>query len=147
MEKRMRRLARYEKEGTEISYPIKKEYDNKYSLKNTIQKMAQKRAFVWAILIATGASEFYTQDVEDMDVFTDSVPVVTPATPPIEASKPEFNGKQTANLEKKLKKGEIVQKTEDELISFIKLHYVISAEKETHVRALFTSYQGETVPA
>lgn len=32
---------------------------------NTIQKMAQKRALVAAVLIATGASEFYTQDVED----------------------------------------------------------------------------------
>ena len=35
-------------------------------LKNTIMKMAQKRAFVGAILLATGASEFFTQDVEDM---------------------------------------------------------------------------------
>jgi len=36
-------------------------------LKNTMMKMAQKRAFVGAILMATGASEFYTQDVEDME--------------------------------------------------------------------------------
>jgi hypothetical protein len=34
---------------------------------NTIQKMAQKRALVAATLIATGASEFFTQDVEDAD--------------------------------------------------------------------------------
>lgn len=33
---------------------------------NTIMKMAQKRAFVGAMLLATGASEFYTQDIEDM---------------------------------------------------------------------------------
>lgn len=32
---------------------------------NTILKMAQKRAFVAATLIATNASEFFTQDVED----------------------------------------------------------------------------------
>ena len=32
---------------------------------NTIQKMAQKRSLVAAVLIATGASEFYTQDIED----------------------------------------------------------------------------------
>jgi hypothetical protein len=32
---------------------------------NTIQKMAQKRALVAATLIATAASEFFTQDVED----------------------------------------------------------------------------------
>ena len=32
---------------------------------NTLQKMAQKRAFVGAALVATNASEFFTQDVED----------------------------------------------------------------------------------
>jgi hypothetical protein len=36
---------------------------------NTIQKMAQKRALVAATLIATSASEFFTQDVEDADPF------------------------------------------------------------------------------
>jgi hypothetical protein len=36
-------------------------------LKNTIMKMAQKRAFVGAILLATGASEYFTQDIEDME--------------------------------------------------------------------------------
>jgi predicted RNA-binding Zn-ribbon protein involved in translation (DUF1610 family) len=35
---------------------------------NTIQKMAHKRALVAAVLIATNASEFYTQDVEEMEV-------------------------------------------------------------------------------
>jgi len=33
---------------------------------NTIQKMAQKRALVGAVLLAVNASEFFTQDVEDM---------------------------------------------------------------------------------
>jgi hypothetical protein len=36
---------------------------------NTIQKMAQKRALVAATLIATSASEFFTQDVEDTDPY------------------------------------------------------------------------------
>jgi hypothetical protein len=35
---------------------------------NTCQKMAQKRALVAAVLIAVNASEFFTQDIEDMDV-------------------------------------------------------------------------------
>ena len=35
---------------------------------NTFQKMAQKRAYVGAILIACNLSEYYTQDVEDMDM-------------------------------------------------------------------------------
>jgi hypothetical protein len=47
---------------------------------NTIQKMAHKRALVAAVLIATNASEFYTQDVEDMEVIE-----VPSAEPPHEA--------------------------------------------------------------
>ena len=35
-------------------------------LVNTIDKMAQKRALIAAVLIAVNASEFFTQDVEDM---------------------------------------------------------------------------------
>jgi hypothetical protein len=35
---------------------------------NTIQKMAQKRALIAAVLIACNASAFYTQDVDDMRV-------------------------------------------------------------------------------
>ena len=37
-------------------------------LVNTIDKMAQKRALIAATLIAVNASEFFTQDVEDMVV-------------------------------------------------------------------------------
>lgn len=37
-------------------------------LVNTIDKMAQKRALIAAVLIAVNASEFFTQDVEDMVV-------------------------------------------------------------------------------
>jgi len=33
---------------------------------NTIQKMAQKRAFVAVVLCGVGASDFFTQDIEDM---------------------------------------------------------------------------------
>lgn len=36
-------------------------------LVNTIQKMAQKRALVAAVLLAVNASEYFTQDVEDFD--------------------------------------------------------------------------------
>jgi macrodomain Ter protein organizer (MatP/YcbG family) len=64
-EKRGRRKKEYNGDYTRLE---KKEADNRISLKNTIQKIAQKRAFVGAILMATGASEFYTQDVEDMNI-------------------------------------------------------------------------------
>lgn len=36
-----------------------------YDVRNTIQKMAEKRAFVSAVLMATGASDIFTQDIED----------------------------------------------------------------------------------
>ena len=41
--------------------------DNPADLVNTVDKMAQKRALVAAVLIAVNASEFFTQDIEDMD--------------------------------------------------------------------------------
>lgn len=37
-----------------------------FDLVNTLQKMAQKRALIAATLIGVNASEFFTQDVEDM---------------------------------------------------------------------------------
>ena len=37
-----------------------------YDLTNTIIKMAQKRALVGAVLSSCGASEFFTQDIEEM---------------------------------------------------------------------------------
>lgn len=36
-----------------------------FDIRNTIQKMAEKRAFVSAVLMATGASDIFTQDLED----------------------------------------------------------------------------------
>lgn len=32
---------------------------------NTLQKMAQKRSFVGAVILATGASDFFSQDIDD----------------------------------------------------------------------------------
>jgi hypothetical protein len=46
---------------------------------NTILKMAQKRALVAAILIATGASDYFTQDIEDF-ITVDAVFVDTTDT-------------------------------------------------------------------
>jgi len=36
-----------------------------YDVNNTLIKMAQKRAFVGAVIEATGASDFFTQDIDD----------------------------------------------------------------------------------
>lgn len=51
---------------------------------NTIDKMAQKRALVAAVLIAVNASELFTQDVEDYSDIVDGdwQPAPVQATPP-----------------------------------------------------------------
>lgn len=59
-------LTGYELDETVIVYRILN--PDVIGVKNTIMKMAQKRAFVGAILLATGASEFFTQDIEDMEI-------------------------------------------------------------------------------
>lgn len=50
---------------------------------NTFQKMAQKRAFIGAVLIACNLSEYYTQDIEDLDGFEMTKDNQTPSTPPM----------------------------------------------------------------
>jgi hypothetical protein len=47
---------------------------------NTIQKMSQKRALIAAVLLAVNASEFFTQDIEDMfdSSVVDAVVVTAP---------------------------------------------------------------------
>lgn len=53
-----------------------------YELVNTIKKMAQKRALVAAILIGTGGSGIWTQDIEDMPSVSGDDPNVIDVTPP-----------------------------------------------------------------
>lgn len=54
-----------------------------YDLVNTIQKMAQKRAMIAATLIGVNASEFFTQDMEDMNIIDgDFIESPEPATTP-----------------------------------------------------------------
>lgn len=51
----------WERDGLEYRIPS----DTIFDQVNTLMKMGQKRSFVGAILLATGASEFFTQDLED----------------------------------------------------------------------------------
>lgn len=39
-----------------------------FDIRNTVLKMAEKRAFVSAVLMATGASDIFTQDIEDINI-------------------------------------------------------------------------------
>ena len=68
---KMERVGRNGKPYT--SYRI--ENNEIFDQVNTLQKMAQKRAYVGAILLAANASEFFTQDMEDLSIidaeFTD----------------------------------------------------------------------------
>lgn len=79
-----------EKTGKYGAYKVYKvENSEPFELVNTIDKMAQKRALVAATLIGANASEFYTQDVEDMgfiegnfeDVHIEDEPKPQPAQP------------------------------------------------------------------
>lgn len=58
--------------------------DDIHSQVNTILKMAQKRALVAATLLAVGASDFFTQDIEDMaaDYVEGEIVSETPAPAP-----------------------------------------------------------------
>lgn len=51
--------------GGETKYFRKVEKKDYYDIANTIMKMAEKRSFVGAILVVTGLSELFTQDMED----------------------------------------------------------------------------------
>ena len=93
--------------------------------------MAQKRAFVGAILIATWASEFFTQDVEDMNIWNNEVVEVVEEkkeTTPVEQKKekPRFNNPEYKDLEWKK---EFIKsfKTSQDLIDEIEKTYRISA--------------------
>lgn len=60
-----------------------------FSLINTIDKMAQKRALIAAVLIATNASQRFTQDVEDMPGFGYSEMVIEVPEPAKVEEKPD----------------------------------------------------------
>jgi hypothetical protein len=63
----LKRIA-YKKGKGGSSYTVKQIRQNPDDMANTVLKMAKKRAFVDAILTVTGASDIFTQDVEDMDI-------------------------------------------------------------------------------
>lgn len=65
-DKRVGRLETKKGKGGSTYQVYVVENTEPFDLINTLQKMAQKRALTAATLIAANASEFYTQDVEDM---------------------------------------------------------------------------------
>lgn len=76
------------------------ENDQIYDLVNTIDKMAQKRALIAATLIACNASEFFTQDVEDLSFIEGEYseqPVLTTTAAPTTQKK--TNGSTTTTVD------------------------------------------------
>ena len=52
--------------GSCNNYEAKYRSLNPYDVKNTIEKMSEKRSLVAAVLIGTAASDIFTQDIEDV---------------------------------------------------------------------------------
>lgn len=67
------------------------EHDNPADYYNTVLKMAKKRAFVDAVLTATGASDIFTQDIEDMP---EVIPQVQPQAATTAQAKPSPDAAQ-----------------------------------------------------
>lgn len=63
---------------------------------NTLQKMSQKRALIAATLLAVNASEFFTQDMEDLAIDAEFVEQPKRNTQD-RAAKPETNGDEGQN--------------------------------------------------
>lgn len=103
--------------GTNWIWHKRQEATEIAGLKNTIMKMSQKRAFVGAILMATGASEFFTQDLEDMDLdLTGSNTTKPPASglTPVKKAKPiVFEEAKTAQATTTTKEAVVTAKKED----------------------------------
>ena len=86
------------------------EHDNPADYYNTIKKMAKKRAHVDAVLTATGASDIFAQDLEDMGNATDKKdkkpPIKHPEEKRVEKSSPSGNPTVTVKVVKtEVKKG------------------------------------------
>jgi hypothetical protein len=108
---------------------------------NTVLKMAKKRAHVDAILTATGASDIFTQDVEDMPEVI-SQPVKTETKPDIkqpqetqeapEEKSPDKSGKAISDAQRKrlyaIYKG--AGKTDEQVKNHLFDTYGITTSKE-----------------
>ena len=81
--------------GSCNNFESKYRSQNPYDVKNTLEKMAEKRALVAAVLIGTALSDMFTQDIEDMPYLVNGNDQA-PSEPPKQASKPE-SGKQAPN--------------------------------------------------
>ena len=89
---------------------------NPYDVKNTLEKMAEKRSLVAAVLIGTAASDIFTQDIEDLPdlVSEDSeTPARELTNEPTNSNNNDVRmatGRQVAYIKSQIKKKDITQK-------------------------------------
>ena len=112
---------------------------NPWDLQNTIYKMACKRALVAAILIATAASDIFTQDVEDLPAGTIPDPEKDqrekiPMPERKQAEKPagdkvEVELISTEDRQLLFEKADHASVTEDTLLKYLKDTYKIDSSK------------------
>jgi hypothetical protein len=76
-------VTKQKKSGNGSFKIYKLENTEPFDLVNTLQKMAQKRAIVGAVLLAANASEFFTQDIEDLEFVDAEFEEVKPAQKPV----------------------------------------------------------------
>ena len=116
------------------------EHDNPADYYNTVLKMAKKRAHVDAILTATGASDIFTQDVEDMPEVIPQ-PVKTETKPDIKQpseknGSAEKNGKTEAKTisENQRKRFYAIYKgkgkTDEQVKAYLKEKYKVEHSKD-----------------
>ena len=87
---------------------------------NTIQKMAQKRALVGVCLLAVNASEFFTQDVEDMAIAP--APIVTAPRPaPVQMN--DAMAEEKGLEAQMLAACHALGKTEEQLLDWVRKKY------------------------
>lgn len=104
-------------------------------LVNTIQKMAYKRALVAATLVAVNASEYFTQDLDDLPEYSEPVPTTSEQqTPPAAVQKPTGATKmatpeQIADIE------ELAQKAGIPIVTLLEWAKVDSLSKMNYAAA------------
>ena len=105
---------------------------------NTIQKMGQKRSLVAACLLAVNASEFFTQDVEDMVIVT-SAANSPPSTP---VQRIDLSAEDQGLRAQILAACHALGKTEEQLLDWVRKKY---GQEEVSLASLTPFQQREVL--
>jgi hypothetical protein len=95
---------------------------------NTLSKMAQKRAYVGAVIIATGASDFFTMDLDETDDVREDKPKVSVSSAPSVPKPTGDLGKYTIKMGKN--KGKTLEEAGPESVRGLR-DYLVDDERKT----------------